>query len=184
MEILRWPVEAGRRRVTLGEGRACLWILAPGELPPELGPREDWVREPVSEHELEVRTHRLAGHPMPGGALEPGVVVVDEDGILEYCGRRAIVPPVEARILNQLGRRPDRVVTRRDLAGAIWGDDDRSDRALDSRIHTLRGRLAPLHLTIHTIRGHGFLLAAEPPPPSFVSAIAPAPARSNPWSNS
>ena len=129
-------------------------------------------------------TSTVRGRPPLDGRLRPGMVEVDEDGILLVDGRRAIIPPIEARILNELGRRPERVVTRTELTLEIWGSDDRSDRALDSRIHTLRGRIAPLGLTIHTIRGHGFLLAAEPPPPTFASASGSATPRSNPWSNS
>lgn len=129
-------------------------------------------------------TSTLRRRPPLDGRLRPGMVGVDAGGIVEVDGRRAIVPPIEARILNELGRRPERVVTRTLLAQVVWGSDDRSDRALDSRIHTLRGRIAPLGLTIHTIRGHGFLLAAEPPPPPFESASGPATPRSNPWSNS
>ena len=184
VEILRWPAEAGRRRVALETGHACLWLLAQGELPPELGPREDWVREPSTDQEIEHRIHQLAGRPSPGRPLEPGEIHVDEDGILERWGEWVTVPPIEAQILNRLGRSPERVVTRRELSEIVWCGDHRSARALDSRIHTLRGRLTPLHLTIHTIRGRGYLLAAQMPSPPSPSAIEPAPARSIQWSNS
>ena len=183
VEILRWPAEAGRRGVALEEGHSCLWLLGPGELPPELGPREDWVRMPIDDDVLRDRVEQLAGRSTPTGRLEPGAISVDPDGLLVHCGLRVVVPPIEAMILNRLGEVPERVVTRGELVDLVWSDDRRSARALDSRVHTLRGRLAPLRLTIHTIRGHGFLLAAEPSTP-----ISPAdrqvPARSIQWSNS
>ena len=118
------------------------------------------------------------------GILDPGEIQVDEDGILWRLDRWVSIPPVEARILNRLGLSPDRVVTRRELAELVWCGDHRSARALDSRIHTLRGRLAPLHLTIHTIRGRGYLLAAQTASPPPAPAVVPASARSIQWSNS
>ena len=183
VEILRWPAEAGRRGVALDAGHPCLWLLGHGELPPEIGPDEDWVRVPASEHDVQEKVRRLAECSTLGGALEPGAVVVDDDGLLHYAGHRVVVPPIEASILNRLGEHPERVVTRGELVDLVWNDDHRSARALDSRVHTLRGRVAPLRLTIHTIRGHGFLLAAEPTS-SNEPALEQAPARSNPWSNS
>ena len=183
VEILRWPAEAGRRGDLLDDGRRCLWVLPPGELPPELGPSEDWVRAPVDERDLHARVQRLAGRSASGLTLAPGEVTTDADGLLVRDGVRSVIPPIEARILDRLGATPDQVVTRAELIDLVWHDDRRSARAIDSRVHTLRGRLAPLHLMIHTIRGRGFLLAAEPPAP-FESASGPATPRSDPWSNS
>lgn len=183
VEVLRWPAEAGRRGDLLDDGRSCLWILLPGELPPELGPTEDWVRAPVDERDLYARVQRLAGRPARGRSPAPGEVVTDADGLLVWEGVRTVVPPIEAKILDRLGQTPDQVVPRTELIDLIWTDDRRSARAIDSRVHTLRGRLAPLHLMIHTIRGRGFLLAAAPPAP-FASASGPATPRSDPWSNS
>ena len=126
---------------------------------------------------------RLAAKAVGRGGLLPGEVLVDPDGLLTFGESRVIVPHIEAQILNRLGQNPGDVVGRTELTELIWRDDERSARAIDSRVHTLRGRIAPLGLTIHTIRGHGFLLAVEPEPPND-----PAPERNAPrryqWSNS
>ena len=181
VEILRWPAEAGRRGVALSSGHRILWLLDPSELAPELGPDEDWTRGPVDEDRLRELADRLAERS-PHRVLELGSVLVD-DGLADYAGNRVVLSPIEAIILARLADVPEQVVSRRELTKLIWNDDQRSPAALESRIHTLRRRLAPLHLTIHTIRGRGFLLAATPPNP--ISPVdRQAPARSIQWSNS
>jgi hypothetical protein len=163
VEVLRWPAQADRRRSVLESGHRCLWLLGVGELAPELGPDEDWVRVPADEQVIRRRIERLAGGSR-SSATGPSSVFVDPTGLLSYGDHRLVVPPIEAIILNRLGRTPEQVVARSELARLVWGDHRRSARAIDSRMHTLRGRVAPLNLTIHTIRGNGFLLAAGPPP--------------------
>lgn len=171
VELLRWPAQATHRDELRREGRPCVWLLDGWELPPELGPFEDWVRVPVDERDLHARMQRLAGRAGGGsgsGAIGPGAVAVGDDGLLVFGGRRVVVPAVEAAILNRLGETPDRVVPRSELAQLAWSGDARSSRALDSRIHPLRGRLAPLGLAIHTIRGRGYLLAGTVARPEAV----------------
>lgn len=182
VEVLRWPRDAGRRRALREEGRGRLWLLEPGELAPELEPLEDWARLPLDEVDLEARVERLAARADSGVGLEPGEVRVGRDGLLDHRGARVVVPAVEAALLDLLGAHPGRVLLRDELLDAGWPDGHPSDRALDSRIHTLRVRLEPVGLVIHTIRGHGFLLAAAPDP---ARRFAPrAAARRSPWSNS
>lgn len=160
--ILRWPAEAHQREVLLAGGRPCLWILDEWELPPAPGPLEDWVRLPIDERDLHARVQRLAGRTSESSGLDPGEVHVDASGRLVHRGQRILVPPMEARILNRLAETPQQVVTRSELAELAWGDQARTARALDSRIHVLRTRVAAVGLAIHTIRGHGFLLAVAP----------------------
>jgi len=164
VEILRWPLDAARR-----DGRrcrACLWLLPPGELPPELGADEDWIRVPADERDIHARLQRLTGRIGASGPLHPEEVSVGPDGLVERLGQRVYLPRIEASLLGRLGRTPDAVVTRRALAVAAWGDEERTGRLLDSRIFSLRGRLGPLGLAIHTIRGRGYVLSAAPAAPS------------------
>jgi DNA-binding winged helix-turn-helix (wHTH) protein len=162
VEILRWPAHADRREDLLDAGRPCLWVLGPGELPPPVGPLEDWARVGDDERDVEARLRRLAGQAPATIALEPGLVRVGDNGILRLGDRQVRVPPTEAALLDRLGQAPEEVVGRVELAEAAWGTDPHRPGSLDARIHTLRKRIAPLGLTIHAIRGHGFLLAAEP----------------------
>jgi DNA-binding winged helix-turn-helix (wHTH) protein len=183
VEILRWPAQAGRRGDLHGGGRACLWLLDAGELAPELGPNEDWVRLPVDERDLQARVQRLAGRATGRTGLSPHEVAVGDDGLLRFGPGRVAVPPIEATILNRLAETPERVVTRDELVKLIWNDEPRTRRVLDSRVHTLRERIAHLGLCIHTIRGHGFLLAAGPDPSKEPATRRAAPRRPS-WSSS
>lgn len=181
-EVCRWPREAHRRAALTAAGRACIWLLEPGELVPELGPLEDWVRLPLDAALLQDRLDRLDARCRGQGGLLPGEVAVDGDGLCTWQGRRVVVPHVEAAILNRLGATPQRVVRRVDLQEHVWPGAVRSRRAIDSRVHTLRARLAPLGLRIHTIRGQGYLLAVDRSPTSPPAPPRPHP-RSAPWSS-
>ncbi|MBX3284191.1 MAG: helix-turn-helix domain-containing protein [Actinobacteria bacterium] len=181
-EVCRWPRDAHRRAGLLAQGRPCVWLLEPGELVPELGPLEDWLRLPADPGALEDLVQRLGARARRLGGLLPGEVHVDDDGLCTWGARRVVVPHVEAVILNRLGATPDRVVRRGELEDLVWPGAVRSRRAIDSRVHTLRSRLAPLGLRIHTIRGQGYLLAVEPPSPTRGATSPPSP-RSSPWSN-
>lgn len=157
VQVLRWPAEAVRR----DPAHPCLWLLPVGELPPLVADGDAWVRMPVAESELLERIERLAAGT--GGALVAGEVVVDADGRVERRGVAVHLPPIEAQILATLAAHPDEVVTRATLSAAVWGDHGPGSRALDSRIHALRGHIGPLGLSIHTIRARGFLLSAATP---------------------
>jgi DNA-binding winged helix-turn-helix (wHTH) protein len=90
------------------------------------------------------------------------VVVVD--GLLVHGGRRLVVPPSEAVILDRLGETPDRVVSRDELAALVGGGAPVNPSSLGTRVARLRDRLRPVGLVIHTVRGRGFLLTTAPGP--------------------
>lgn len=183
VEVLRWPVDAGQRAGLLERGRPCLWLLDRGELVPELEESEAWVRLPVDAQDFQSRVQQLLARLGANPLLVPGDVKVDEDGLLTVGDQRIVVPHIEATILNRLGETPGRVVGRAELVQIIWPDDNRNDRAIDSRIRTLRTRIFQLGLTIHTIRGRGVLLAAESESTNVPASERDAPRR-DPWSNS
>jgi DNA-binding winged helix-turn-helix (wHTH) protein len=180
-EVLRWPLDAAARPALRAARRPCLWLLEHGELVPELDELEDWVRLPVDPSVLHTLVERLGAKVDEAGRLHPGEVRVDADGLLSFGPALVVVPETEARILNRLGESPEQVVHRRELIELLWCDDTRGPRAIDSRIHTLRVRVAPLGLHIHTIRGQGFLLALRSDPSTEPAASRDAP-RSDPWS--
>lgn len=195
VEILRWPAQAGRREDLVAADRPCLWILESGELPPAIGPLEDWARVSDSERDVHARIRRLAALAPDVHALVPGEACVGPEGLLDFRGQRIAVPPTEARLLDRLAETPETLVGREELARLLWDDLPASRSSLTSRIHTLRKRLRPTGLTIHAIRGHGFLLTAGPPAPAEArnepakpSAISSAARRTSPrrtsWSSS
>jgi DNA-binding winged helix-turn-helix (wHTH) protein len=191
VEILRWPAQAGRREDLVAAQRPCLWVLETGDLPPAIGPLEDWAREGDSERDVHARVQRLAALAPEVNALVPGEAQVGEDGLLHFRGHLVPVPPTEARLLDRLAATPETIVSRDELGRLLWDGPPASRSSLTSRIHTLRKRLRPVGLTIHAIRGHGFLLTAGPPAtddPTKPSASSPAARRGSPrrtsWSNS
>ena len=73
------------------------------------------------------------------------------------------LPPVEHRLARALLDRLGTVVTRDALSSAGWPDGAPGRNALDVHVLRLRRRLAPLDLTIHTVRSRGYLLAVSGP---------------------
>lgn len=82
-------------------------------------------------------------------------------------GEKEVNPPLSVaqfQMLETLYEQEGRVVSRKNLALAVWGEDeamDVSDQALDALIRRLRDRLAelePKHEFIVTVRGHGLRL--------------------------
>lgn len=185
VEILRWPAHAGRRAGLVAGGHPVLWVLDVGELPPEIGPLEDWVRTTDSERDVHARLQRLATLGPGSVTMAPGSARV-EDGILRFAGHRIGIPPAEARLLTRLAETPDRVVGQDELIEMLelLGDGRPVDpSALAARIRSLRKRVRPAGLEIHVIGGHGFLLAAAPIQINASTEVRQ-PARRTPWSNS
>lgn len=158
VQLLRWPAEAVRRDAQ--RWPACLWLLPVGELVPELGELEDWIRMPSDERDVAARARRLAAKALGPPPLRPGDLQVDAGGRVAWWGRSVVVPPIEAALLAALADAAGSIVSRATLARAAWGADATPGRRLDSRLFALRGRVAPLGLVIHTVRGRGCLLAA------------------------
>lgn len=159
VQLLRWPAEATRRDPQ--RWPACLWLLPVGELAPELGELEDWVRVPSDERDVAARARRLATKALGPPPLRPGDLQVDAGGRVAWRGRSMLVPPTEAALLAVLADAAGSIVPRATLARAAWGDGATPGRRLDSRLFALRGRLAPLGLVIHTVRGRGCLLTTD-----------------------
>jgi hypothetical protein len=159
-EILRWPADADRREELRRHGHPRLLLLDPGAAPPALGDDlEDWTWTPTDERDLFARLNRLSLRARAPG-LGPGDVIVTEEGDAVVGTVRVALPPAEASILRVLADPPGRVCSRTALEDAVWAGRPHGPRALDSRLFTLRARLEPAGLAIHSIRGRGFLLGS------------------------
>ncbi|MCU1379094.1 MAG: helix-turn-helix protein [Acidimicrobiales bacterium] len=154
--VLRWPTEADRRDELERLGIPRLLLVEPGSRPPEVREDEDWARLPVEDDDLRARVERLALH-----GTEPHPTV-DEFGVLTYGNGWVPLPPIEETIVRRLLDSFGTTVSRSDLVAEAWPDGGRGPRALDTKIHRLRNRLAPLGLAIHTVRRRGFVLDARP----------------------
>ena len=105
--------------------------------------------------ELRARVARLAGAPHDRPTL-------DEFGVLSYGTGWVPLSPLEETIVRRLLDSFGSTVAREELIAEAWPDGGRGPRALDTKIHRLRNRLAPLGLAIHTVRRRGFVLDARP----------------------
>lgn len=155
VEILRWPEDGERREDARRVGRPRLLLLEPGTAPPPPEALEDWAWSPIDERDLASRLRRLSvSSPIP----PVPDVTVDADGVLRTAGRIVPLPPIEAALMRSLSESPGSVRRREELARAAWGGEVRVRRSLDSRVLSLRRRIAPVGLGIVTVRGEGFVL--------------------------
>lgn len=167
--LVRWPEQEVTRAALQAEGRPRMLLLSPTTPAPEPGDDlEDWVRIPVAEADLRARVRWLA-HRIAAG---PGIVgvgdvdsapVLDDDGLIRVGGQWVALPPVEHRLARALLTKLGAVVTRDALGRAGWPEGAPGRNALDVHVLRLRRRLAPLQLTIHTVRSRGYLLEVSAP---------------------
>lgn len=159
MEIARvaWPAEATLRKDLAQANRPRILLVQPNEPAPDVTDIiEDWVRLPASDDDIAAREHKL--NAIANRAAQP---YLDDHGLLWVGTQWQSVPPVEAAITALLLKNLGGVVSREDLADAAWPGEEAARNALDVRILRLRRRIAPLGLTVRTVRSQGYLLEAS-----------------------
>lgn len=161
--LVRWPEQEATRAAARRAGRPRVLLLNPTTPAPEPGDdMEDWVRIPVAEADLRARVRWLAYRV--GATTEvradPGPQL-DDDGLFRVGDGWVALPPVEHRLARALLDRIDAVVSRDALSEAGWPHGAPGRNALDVHVLRLRRRLAPLRVTIHTVRSRGYLLSVD-----------------------
>jgi len=152
--VLRWPeeVDAVERLGHLGIPR--LLLVEPGVAPPRVTSCiEDWVRLPADDADLRARLAALGER----GARHPAGPVVEEHGCLSHRGATVYLPPVDEHVARALVERLGQPVSVEELRTRAWPDGG-SDTALRVHISRLRRRLAPLGLSISSVRRRGYLI--------------------------
>lgn len=146
-----WPMDAEQRRALAIAHVPRVFVVDPDGAPPNgLDELEDWVRAPVDPDEVRTRAARLVHrHVEP---LTPTVPVLESGDILRHRGRWVALSAVERAIVVRLLADYDHCVPRADLG------DGADHAALNTRIKRIRHRIAPLGLTIKTVRARGFVL--------------------------
>src|SRR5262245_9078037 len=154
--LVRWPAEESRRVELRQDGVPRLLLVDQGVPPPQSADElEDWVRVPADEVDLHARVENLDRRARTRSQIEP---VLDSDGVLRVNGAWVSLPPVEARLTGALLGRYGSVVSRDALASFGWPGGAPGRNALDVHVLRLRRRIAPLGLTIRTVRSRGYLL--------------------------
>ena len=157
--LLRWPFEEERRDRLEQEGQLRLLLVEGGVPAPVCSdPTEDWVRVPADEADVRARIDGLTVRHGSGLADVPDL---DHDGLLRRKGGWVSLPPVEARLMSALIERFGAVVSRDQLSRSGWPKGAPGRNALDVHVLRLRRRIAPVGLSIKTVRSRGYLLEAD-----------------------
>ncbi len=138
---------------------------------------DDYLVKPFSVRELLLRMEarqRARGvsdehPPAAGGAPNQGRITVgsldvDPDSHQVFVsGNEIHVSALEMRLLLHLLEVPGKVRYRRQLLTEVWGyHPGVSSRTLDTHVKRLRHKLADAGAYIHTVRGVGYRIVAQP----------------------
>jgi two-component system response regulator VicR len=132
---------------------------------------EDFIAKPFDVQEFVARVEAVlrrarAAHPS-APTQHLGDLVIDRGRLIVECGGQTLpLTPTEFRLLGALATRPNAVLSRGDLAEAVWGSAHvGQSRAVDVHVRRLRQKLHGLRNRaprISTVRGMGYRLV----PPS------------------
>src|SRR3979411_852392 len=91
--------------------------------------------------------------------------ILPEEHLVRAGGRALMLSIRELRLLTELARRADRIMSREELFRLVWGREmRRGDRSVDVYVRKLRVKLEealPGWRFIHTHFGFGYRLAPE-----------------------
>jgi DNA-binding response OmpR family regulator len=156
--LLRWPIEEPRRQHLGEEGCTRLLLVEAGAPAPRCDDcLEDWIRVPADEADVRARVEALSRRHAQHRVERPDL---DPDGLLRFGGGWVSLPPVEARLMSALIDRYETVVSREQLSRTGWPKGAPGRNALDVHVLRLRRRIAPVSLSIKTVRSRGYLLEA------------------------
>lgn len=161
VEVLRWPKERTRRASLRDVGCPRILLVDPVSNPPVCtDPLEDWAYADANPVEIDVRTQsiRLRAEAALGRTVAPPPPDLDSNGVLRVGSSWVALPPLEARLAVSLLEEPGAVVSRDALTLAGWPDGTSDRNSLDVHIMRLRRRIAPLGVTLRTVRSRGYAL--------------------------
>lgn len=123
---------------------------------------DDYLVKPAALDEFLARVRALLRRRRTAGRLVVGRLQLDlegkrahyDDAPLELNGR-------EWALLSFLAVNPGRIVTREEIATALYQDDNAvSDNAIEQILSRFRKRIAACGLTLRTVRGLGYFFEA------------------------
>ena len=131
---------------------------------------DDYLVKPFAFAELIARIRTLLRRAAPAEPLRRQIADLTADletRSVRRAGQRIDLTPREFDLLVYLLRQPGQIVTRGMLAKHVWRDVSREtplDNVIDVHIAHLRRKIDAGRSTtlIHTVRGVGFVLRAEP----------------------
>ncbi|SMC97467.1 response regulator transcription factor [Lentzea albidocapillata] len=130
---------------------------------------DDYIVKPFSAEHLAARINallrRTGGSSVPSEVVELGGLRIDLAQRAATLGDSALaLSRREFDLLAYLAQRPGRVISRRELIQAVWGNpyvgDDKTIDVHASWLRRKLGETAAHPRYLHTVRGVGFKLAA------------------------
>jgi len=157
VKLVRWPVEEQVRSLCKDEGIPCLLVVEAGVEPPICSdPREDWVRPPISQPDLDARVEALFNRVY--GSRVPRL---DSVGTLYFDDQLVTISTAQIKLMELFVERFGEVVSRDELIERLNESSAAPTRnSLDLHIMRLRRRLGDVNLAIRTAWGQGYLLEA------------------------
>jgi len=154
--VLSWPEQSAERDRLERQNVPRLWLVERGAEPPVADTcLEDWLRLPADDADVRARlaalSHRAAHHP-PRPSL-------DEHGELAFRDAIVYLSPAEQFLAKPLVEHFGSAVAEPDLVRAAG--DETSDQTLRVHVSRLRRRVAPMGLTVVSVRGYGYALRAD-----------------------
>ncbi|MBU0752584.1 MAG: response regulator transcription factor [Gammaproteobacteria bacterium] len=140
---------------------------------------DDYLVKPFALREVAARIQALARRAHASvvpGPLQVADLSFDPATLrITRAGRDIALPPIARRMLEALMRAAPRVLGRREMERAIWGDAPPDSDALRSHMHSLRAAIdkpfgRPL---LRTMRGVGWQIAAPEEPAAVARDVPP-----------
>ena len=123
---------------------------------------DDYMAKPFDIREFEARVRSLLRRQagLRSATVSLGALTLDlTTRQFAALGQIIDLPPRERALLELLVTRAGKVVAKEAIVQSLTSLDDMlSDNAIEQYISRLRRRLAPLRLTLRTVRGIGYLL--------------------------
>lgn len=130
---------------------------------------DDYVAKPFSLEELVLRIRAVLRRTGAAGGARPPLscadLELDEDAHeVRRGGRRVELSPTEFKLLRYLLENKGRVVSKAQILDRVWHYDFAGDgRIVETYVYYLRKKIdADAPPLIHTVRGVGYRLRAEP----------------------
>ncbi len=122
---------------------------------------DDYLGKPFSSQELMARVEAVLRRSDKSGLsiTVGGYTIADNASIVTYDDEPINLTETERRLLSELAKQLDRVVSKAQLLTAVWGYDGYDENIVEVHISSLRRHLEEAGpRIIHTVRGRGYRL--------------------------